>query len=115
MGFTIANYSLFGLQPQNFYVSIHGTFQIRKDRHSVVPNTYGDPTSHSETRAQDQNCYVVIFTIYYQASANSSVIMKKEDCFSIGQLPEPANIYPMIYDHIKKTINPDNIHTITDD
>jgi hypothetical protein len=91
MGFTIANYSLFGLQPQNFYVSIHGTYQIRKD----------------------QNCYVAIFTIYYQAAANSPVIMKKESCFSIEQLPEPANIYPMIYDNIKKDI--DLSYTITDD
>jgi hypothetical protein len=136
MGFTVSNYSLFGLQPQNFYVSIHGTYQIRKERHSVgnsaqvserdaggpyaskdarALNTYGDPTSHSETRAQDTNCYVAIYTIYYQASANSSVIMKKEDCFSIGQLPEPANIYPMIYNEIKKNIDPDNILTITDD
>jgi len=104
MGFTIANYSLFGLQPQNFYVSIHGTFQIRKERHSVVPNTYEDPTSHSETRAQDQNCYVVIFTIYYQASANSSVIMKKEDCFSIEQLPDPADVYSAIYANIKMNL-----------
>ena len=89
MGFTIANYSLFGLQPQNFYVSIHGTFQIRKD----------------------QNCYVVIFTIYYHGAPGNPAIMKKEDCFSIEQLPEPANIYPMIYNEIKKTINPDNIPT----
>jgi hypothetical protein len=91
MGFTIANYSLFGLQPQNIYVSIHGTYQIRKD----------------------QNCYVAIFTIYYQAAANSPVIMKKESCFSIEQLPDPANIYPMIYAEIKKTIDPSYI--ITDD
>jgi hypothetical protein len=96
MGFTISNYSLFGLQPQNFYVSIHGTYQIRKERHSV---------------GQDQNCYVAIFTIYYQAAANSPVIMKKESCFSIEQLPEPANIYPMIYNEIKKTIDPSYIIT----
>lgn len=97
MGFTIANYSLFGLQPQNIYVSIHGTYQIRKDI-----NFQGSP-----------GCYVAIFTIYYQAAANSPVIMKKESCFSIEQLPEPANIYPMIYSEIKKTIDPSYI--ITDD
>jgi len=91
MGFTISNYSLFGLQPQNFYVSIHGTFQIRKDT----------------------NCYVAIFTIYYQAARNSPVIMKKESCFSIEQLPEPANIYPMIYNEIKKDIGPQ--YSIVDD
>lgn len=94
MGFTISNYSLFGLQPQNFYVSIHGTYQIRKDL----------------------NCYVVMFTIYYHGAPGNPAIMKKEDCFSIEQLPDPADIYTVIYNHIKKIINPDDIqHDIIDD
>jgi hypothetical protein len=93
MGFTIANYSLFGLQPQNFYVSIHGTFQIRKD----------------------PNCYVVIYTVYYHAMVNSPVITQKDMCFSLQELPEPANIYTVIYNEIKKNIDPDNILSIIDD
>ena len=95
MGFTILNYSLFGLQPQNFYVSIHGTYQIRKDL----------------------NCYAVMFTVYYHGSHGSSTtawsrgeghpaITQKDTCFSIEQLPDPANIYPMIYNTIKKTLDP---------
>jgi len=90
MGFTIANYSLFGLQPQNIYVSIHGTYQIRKD----------------------QNCYVAIFTIYYQAAVNSPVIMKKESCFSIEQLPTPADIYITIYANIKASLG--DVQTVDD-
>ena len=84
MGFTISNYSLFGLQPQNFYVSIHGTYQIRKDL----------------------NCYAVMFTVYYHVSVDLPSITQKDTCFSIEQLPDPANIYPMIYDNIKKTLDP---------
>ena len=100
MGFTISNYSLFGLQQQNFYVSIHGAFQIRKNRSSI------STTSNSETSLQDVTCYVIGYTIYYHASANSPSITQKDDCFSIGQLPEPAHIYPVIYDNIKKTLDP---------
>ncbi len=92
MGFTISNYSLFGLQPQNFYVSIHGTYQIRKD----------------------QNCYVVIYTIYYHATVNSPVITQKDTCFSLNVLPEPANLYTAIYDEIKKNIDV-SASSITDD
>ena len=84
MGFTISNYSLFGLQPQNFYVSIHGTYQIRKDL----------------------NCYAVMFTVYYHVSQGHPAITQKDTCFSIEQLPDPANIYPIIYDTIKKTLDP---------
>jgi hypothetical protein len=90
MGFTISNYSLFGLHPQNFYVSIHGTFQIRKDLNfQDIPG-----------------CYVVIYTVYYHAAVNLPSITQKDACFSIEQLPDPANIYPMIYDTIKKTLDP---------
>jgi len=92
MGFTISNYSLFGLQPQNFYVSIHGTYQIRKD----------------------QNCYVAIYTIYYHATVNSPVITQKDTCFSLNVLPEPANLYTAIYDEIKKNIDV-SASSITDD
>ncbi len=129
MGFTISNYSLFGLQPQNFYVSIHGTYQIRKECHSVGQechsvgqechsvgnNTYGDPTSLLETRAQDQNCYVVIYTIYYHATVNSPVITQKDTCFILNVLPEPANVYTAIYDNIKQQLNAEGNLTITDD
>ena len=99
MGFTIANYSLFDLQPQNIYVSIHAGFTIEKNN---VPSVNGPIW-----------IYAVRYVVYYQAAANSQVITKKDACFSIEQLPEPANIYPMIYDEIKKDIGPQ--YTITDD
>lgn len=96
MGFTISNYSLFGLQPQSFYVSIHGAYHIRKLPEDIGP-------------------YLVVFTIYYHGSKGYPAITQKEHSFNIQELPEPADVYVLIYNEIKKNINPDDIHTITDD
>ena len=101
MGFTIENYSLFGLQPQNFYVSIRGCFNIEKNN---IPSVTGPIW-----------IYKICYTVYYSSSKEQPAIMKKEDCFNIDQLPEPADVYVLIYNHIKLYINPDNIYTITDD
>jgi len=93
MGFTIADYSLSGLQPQSFYVSIQGNFMINKI------TTF----------------YSVSFTVYYSASKSQAILTQKQMLFNIQELPEPADIYNVIYNHIKKTINPDNILSILDD
>ena len=85
MGFTIANYSLFGLQPQNFYVSILGSYTIKKN-HPVIGH------------------YSITFTVYYSASKNTPVITQKEMFYNIQELPEPADIYSVIYDHIKSVL-----------
>jgi hypothetical protein len=87
MGFTISNYSLFGLQPQNFYVSILGSYTIKKN-HPVIGH------------------YTISYTIYYSSSKAQPVITKKDAYFSIEHLPEPANIYTVIYNEIKKDIDP---------
>ena len=97
MGFTIETYSLYGLPPlPNIYVSIQGSYSIKKNR----------PV---------QGYYEILFTIYFSASKNDPVITEKEMLFEIQDLPEPANIYTVIYNHIKKNIDPDNIYSITDD
>ena len=92
MGFTISNYSLFGLQPQNFYVSVLGSYTIKKN-HPVL------------------GYYTISYTVYYSSSKGQEILMKKEQYCNLELLPDPANIYPMIYNEIKKTINPDNIPT----
>ena len=86
MGFTIANYSLFGLQPQNFYISILGSYTIKKN-HPVLGH------------------YIVIYTVYYSSSKGAPEITQKEMFYNIQELPEPANIYPMIYNNIKQQLN----------
>jgi len=101
MGFTISNYSLFGLQPQNFYVSIHGTFQIKKAPAIITICTDG--------------LYHIAFTVYYSTSKFQEILTQKEQSFNLEQLPDPANIYPMIYNEIKKSLDPNNILSITDD
>ena len=109
MGFTVLNYSLDGLQPQSFYVSIQGNYMINK-----TAGLHGS-SAGLNMPGVTMPYYSVAFTVYYAASKNTPVIIQRQMLFTIGQLPEPANIYPMIYNHIKKTINPDNIYIVNDD
>ena len=96
MGFTISNYSLFGLQPQNFYVSILGSYTIKKN-HPVLGH------------------YTITYVVYYSSSKGQENLTKKEQYFYLEQLPDPANIYTAIYNEIKKNIDPNNLLNITDD
>ena len=96
MGFTISNYSLFGLQPQNFYVSILGSYTIKKN-HPVIGH------------------YTITYIVYYSSSKGQENLTKKEQYFCLEQLPDPANIYTAIYNEIKKNIDPNNLLNITDD
>lgn len=98
MGFTISDYSLFGLQPQSFYVSIRGSFTITKLAGFV-----------------NQLPYRITYTVYYSSSKESQTISQQIQVCSLEELPEPADIYPMIYSEIKKTINPDDIYNVNDD
>jgi hypothetical protein len=89
MGFTIANYSLLGLQNiQNFYVSIKAGYKISK---IVSPGLYG---------------YNILFTVYFQASSSSPVITQRIQTFDIQTLPSPADLYVIIYNNIKLTLDP---------
>ena len=119
MGFTISNYSLQGLQPQSFYVSIQGNYNIQK---STGPaNTAGLLPSlpGSSAGLNIPNLilpyYTMTYNIYYSASKEAPVITQKQMIYNIQELPEPADIYSVIYGHIKTNINPDNIYSITDD
>jgi len=95
MGFLISNYSLFGLQPQNFYVSICGSYTIKKN-HPVI----GD--------------YTILYTVYYSSSKSQPFITQKEQFLNLQQLPEPANLYIAIYDNIKQQLNTEGNLVFTD-
>jgi len=95
MGFTISNYSLFGLQPQNFYVSILGSYTIKKN-HPVLGH------------------YTISYVVYYSSNKGQPVITQKDQYFNLEQLPEPADVYTAIYDEIKKNIDV-SASSITDD
>jgi len=86
MGFTISNYSLFGLQPQNFYVSILGSYTIKKN-HPVLGH------------------YTISYVVYYSSNKGQPVITQKDQYFNLEQLPEPADVYTAIYDEIKQQLN----------
>ena len=109
MGFTILNFSLDGLQPQSFYISIQGNYMINKTTGPASLGIPGGSSAGLNMPGVTMPYYSVSFTVYYAASKNTPVIIQRQMLFTIGQLPEPANIYPMIYNHIKKIINPDDI------
>jgi len=101
MGFTISNFSLYGLPPVNIYVSIHGSYLVKKAPAVITVCTEG--------------LYNITFTVYYSSSKSQPVLTQKEQSFNIEQLPDPANIYIVIYNEIKKSLDPNNILGIIDD
>lgn len=85
MAITIKEYELYGLPPlPNIYASIKGTYSVKKML----------------------GVYIISFTTYFQASADDPVITQKDMAFSIESLPVPPVLYTMIYDHIKKQLDP---------
>ena len=102
MGFTIETYQLYGLPAlPNIYVTIKGSYSVKKE--ALL------------------NCYNISFTVYFQASSVSPVITQKDMNFNLQSLPNPAVLYPIIYDYIKGFLDPsyhtDEVETLsfTDD
>ena len=89
MGFTIGTYQLCGLPPlPNIYVSIKGTYYIEK----LYPHF---------------NNYQIKYTIYFSASPTDVVITKKDMSIRIESLQTPADIYNLIYENIKESLDPE--------
>lgn len=87
MGFTIESYGLFGLVPQSFYVSIQGSYVVKKNQ----------PTP---------GAYLINYTVYYSSGKNSQLISEKAT-FTITQaMPTPADVYVIIYEDIKLNLDP---------
>jgi hypothetical protein len=102
MGFTVFNYSLLGLQNQNFYVTIKGSYQVRKIE-SLMP---GDNSAGLNVPSLTTPYYTITFSVYFQASQNDPVITQKDMSFSIQALPNPAVLYLVIYDFVKGQLDP---------
>jgi hypothetical protein len=89
MGFTIETYQIYGLPPlPNIYISIKGSYTVKKQLVPVNGNTY-----------------IIAFTTYFQASQEAPVITQKEMSFSVQSLPSPADLYSVIYENIKLTLD----------
>jgi hypothetical protein len=89
MGFTIANYSLFGLQNvQNLYVTIKGSYSVRKQ---TIQNT---PT-----------CYLIQYTYNIMAAPNGQLINQQTKILKITSLPNPVDLYSTVYDNIKSILD----------
>ena len=102
MGFTVSNYSHLGLQPQNWYVTIKGSYQVRKIE-SLMP---GDNSPSLNVPSLTTPYYTITFQVYFKASPNSQVINDRYMSFNIQTLPSPANLYIEIYQYIKGQLDP---------
>lgn len=89
MGFTIANYSLFGLQNvQNLYVTIKGSYSIRKQ---TIQNTSAS--------------YLIQYTYNIMSAHGGQLINQQTKILKITSLPNPADLYSMIYNNIKSILD----------
>jgi hypothetical protein len=106
MGFTVFNFSFRGLQKQNWYVTIKGSYQVTKIE-SLIPGN-NSPSSSSSLNLPGivTPYYTITFSVYFKASPNSQVINNQNMSFNIQALPTPANLYIAIYDYIKGQLDP---------
>ena len=102
MGFTVSNYSHLGLQPQDWYVTIKGSYQVRKIE-SLIP---GDNSAGLNVPSLVTPYYTITFQVYFKASPNSQVINEQDMSFNIQALPNPAVLYLIIYDYVKGQLDP---------
>jgi Na+/H+ antiporter NhaB len=111
MGFTVSNYSFLGLQKQNWYVTIKGSYQVRKIQ-SLMPGSAQGGVGEAQSAAVSNSAglnlpglvtpyYTITFSVYYQSSQNAPVINDSYMSFNIQSLPSPAVLYLIIYDYIK--------------
>jgi hypothetical protein len=97
MGFTVLNYSFLELQKQDWYVTIKGSYQVRKIQSLML----GDNSAGLNLPGLVTPYYTITFSVYYQSSQNSPVINDQYMSFNIQALPNPAVLYKIIYDYVK--------------
>ena len=102
MGFTISNYSHLGLQPQDWYVTIKGSYQVKKIESSMP----GNNSAGLNLPGLVTPYYTITFSVYFKALPNSQVINDQYMSFNIQALPSPANLYIEIYQYIKSQLDP---------
>ena len=102
MGFIVSNYSHLGLQPQNWYVTIKGSYQVQKIE-SLMP---GNNSPSLNLPGLFTPYYSITFQVYFKASPNLRVINDRNMSFNIQALPNPAVLYLVIYDYVKGQLDP---------
>jgi hypothetical protein len=96
MGFIIASYQLLGLQLQNIYVSIHGSYNISK------PSFFNPQL----TQYQIGSVYNITYSYTMSVDRNSEILQTKVDCIGLNVLPSEVNLFDLIYNHIKTKLDP---------
>ena len=96
MGFIIASYQLLGLQLQNIYVSIHGSYNISK------PSFFNPQL----TQEQIGSVYNITYSYTMSIYGNSEVLHTKVDSIGLNVLPSEVNLFDLIYNNIKTKLDP---------
>lgn len=96
MGFIIASYQLLGLQLQNIYISIHGSYNISK------------PSFLNPQLTQEQlgPIYTITYSYTMYVDSNSEILQTKVDCIGLNVLPSEVNLFDLIYNNIKTKLDP---------
>ena len=96
MGFIIASYQLLGLQLQNIYISIHGSYNISK------PSFFNPQL----TQEQIGSVYNITYSYTMSVDSNSEILQTKVDCIGLNLLPSEVNLFDLIYNNIKTKLDP---------
>lgn len=92
MGFTVTT-ALFGFPQISWYISIRGSYTIEKNKPTV-------------------SMYMISYTIYYSTGRDQEAKIQELQFMYLDQLPEPANIYDVIYANIKASLG--DVQTVDD-
>jgi hypothetical protein len=93
MGFLIESYTLFGLQLENIYVSIHGSYNISKP-------------SFLNPQIQLGSLYNITYSYTMSLQNSPDILTSKVDCISLDVLPSELNLFDFIYTNIKSKLDP---------
>jgi hypothetical protein len=96
MGFIIESYQLLGLQLQNIYVSIHGSYNISK------PGFLNSQL----TQQQIGTAYNITYSYTMSLQNSPDILNSKVDCISLDVLPSESSLFYFIYNNIKSKLDP---------
>jgi hypothetical protein len=96
MGFLIESFTLLGLQLQNIYVSIHGSYNISK------PSFLNPQLTPEQLGA----VYNITYSYTLSQQNSSEILQTKVDFIPLNVLPSEQTLFDLIYNDIKNKLDP---------
>jgi hypothetical protein len=93
MGFLIQSYRVLGLQLENIYVSIHGSYNISK------------PAFLNAQITQEQGTYNITYCYTMSLGDSPDILQTKVDYVALDSLPSDYNLFDLIYKNIKSKLD----------